>query len=271
MKKFFIAIAKAIILLALYFVINMAVGFIITGIVLLSYSEPLNMMQAMLLMAEISIANNMLILIITNAVTLVLLFVLVKVLKHSFKEEAWLKKVFVPKLALPFIGGIGLCLLIVGVLSLIPREITADYESASTGVMLQGSPILAAIAAYIVAPVFEEFFFRGFIFGSLKKGMNVWVAAVLQAVIFGAMHGPDPIWMAYSFVTGFLLALVAIRFDSIIASIIMHFGFNLTNLFSYSFYTSEVAFYVVPVLGACIVAVTGVLIWMFTRKPKIYS
>jgi uncharacterized protein len=54
----------------------------------------------------------------------------------------------------------------------------------------------AAIFVCVVAPIAEEFFFRGFIFGALRRwhieiaGRNVgtWVAAILTGILFGLAH-----------------------------------------------------------------------------------
>jgi membrane protease YdiL (CAAX protease family) len=44
------------------------------------------------------------------------------------------------------------------------------------------------VMAGIVAPVTEELLFRGVIFRGLASRMNVWVAMVLQGVVFGCAH-----------------------------------------------------------------------------------
>lgn len=44
------------------------------------------------------------------------------------------------------------------------------------------------VLAAVIAPVFEEFLFRGFLFTSLKSRTNVWVAALISSLIFAGMH-----------------------------------------------------------------------------------
>jgi uncharacterized protein len=54
----------------------------------------------------------------------------------------------------------------------------------------------AAIFVCVVAPIAEEFFFRGFIFGALRRwhiqiagrDIGTWVAAVLTGILFGLAH-----------------------------------------------------------------------------------
>jgi membrane protease YdiL (CAAX protease family) len=53
------------------------------------------------------------------------------------------------------------------------------------------SALLATLAGVFVigvAPVAEEFFFRGFIFQALRKSWGVWLAAPASGLIFGAVH-----------------------------------------------------------------------------------
>ncbi len=54
----------------------------------------------------------------------------------------------------------------------------------------------AAVFVCVVAPIAEEFFFRGFIFGALRRwhvtiagrDVGVWVAAILTGILFGLAH-----------------------------------------------------------------------------------
>lgn len=62
-----------------------------------------------------------------------------------------------------------------------------------------GDSALAAVAAGVLivgaAPISEEVFFRGFMFGGLRRRLPLWAAAVISAAVFGALHytGPDSI------------------------------------------------------------------------------
>jgi uncharacterized protein len=50
--------------------------------------------------------------------------------------------------------------------------------------------ILAVVLIAGLAPIAEEIFFRGFLFGGLRKRFPLWPAAILAGVIFGAIHAP---------------------------------------------------------------------------------
>ena len=45
------------------------------------------------------------------------------------------------------------------------------------------------LAAIVIAPICEEVFFRGYLFGGLLRGMNVWLATIVSALLFTLVHG----------------------------------------------------------------------------------
>lgn len=48
--------------------------------------------------------------------------------------------------------------------------------------------VIGAILVIVVAPVIEEFFFRGFFFASLRSRMRLWPAALIAGAVFGFLH-----------------------------------------------------------------------------------
>lgn len=48
--------------------------------------------------------------------------------------------------------------------------------------------VLSAALTCVVAPIGEEFLFRGFIFTALRNWRGVWPAALITGVLFGAVH-----------------------------------------------------------------------------------
>ena len=89
---------------------------------------------------------------------------------------------------------------------------------------------IAFFSILIVAPLFEEFLFRGLIMGELKKIMRPWAAILIQAVIFGVAHG----FLFQSVFTGFLgilLGIVYHRTKNIFATAFCHSIFNITSSF----------------------------------------
>jgi membrane protease YdiL (CAAX protease family) len=51
-----------------------------------------------------------------------------------------------------------------------------------------GDLIAVAICVCVLAPLAEEFFFRGFIFGALRNWRGPWLSAVITGLLFGGAH-----------------------------------------------------------------------------------
>lgn len=51
----------------------------------------------------------------------------------------------------------------------------------------QTAPIFV-ISAMVVAPIFEELFFRGMVFPAIAKRLGLWAGIVLSALVFGLVH-----------------------------------------------------------------------------------
>ena len=95
----------------------------------------------------------------------------------------------------------------------------AKYAPISTIALLAG--------AVLIAPICEEIFFRGFLFGGLLHRMSFWPAALLSAFLFGLAHG-DVGSFAVLFVFGVVLAFVRWRTGSIWPGIVIHAANNAT-------------------------------------------
>lgn len=48
--------------------------------------------------------------------------------------------------------------------------------------------VFSVLLVVVVAPMVEEFFFRGYLFPALRTSMNPWLAAVIAGAVFGAIH-----------------------------------------------------------------------------------
>ncbi len=85
--------------------------------------------------------------------------------------------------------------------------------------------ILTGIAVVFMAPIAEEIFFRGFVFGGLRRYLNLPIAGVISGTLFALAHGDPGLIVPFGAV-GFVLAFVYERTGSLYASIGVHFVFN---------------------------------------------
>lgn len=85
--------------------------------------------------------------------------------------------------------------------------------------------LLGAVLAVIAAPIGEEIFFRGFLFGSLRGRLGFAAAAAISAAMFALVHG-QPLLIAVMFFVGLALAWIYERRGSLLAPIGAHAMFN---------------------------------------------
>lgn len=132
-----------------------------------------------------------------------------------------------------FAAGFGFGMFVSGLLSVLPlpEETINEYaEQSSSVVSGTGTEfIISLLFAFAVAPIVEEFFYRGFILSELSRNMNRTISAVLASLLFAAAHG-HIYWMIYAFVMGLLFSYMALEYRNIAYTIPMHIGFNSTSL-----------------------------------------
>ncbi|KQV51112.1 MULTISPECIES: CPBP family intramembrane glutamic endopeptidase [unclassified Duganella] len=78
--------------------------------------------------------------------------------------------------------------------------------------------------AVLAAPVFEEFIFRGQVFGGLRRSLPAWQAMAASAALFAVIH--PPLAMAPVFVLGLCTAIAAERSRSLLAPMLTHALYN---------------------------------------------
>jgi membrane protease YdiL (CAAX protease family) len=87
----------------------------------------------------------------------------------------------------------------------------------------------------VVAPICEELFFRGLLYRVLRARMSMWIAAVIDGVLFGLVHGSLIIVPILAFL-GVVLCYVYERTGTLYAVIAIH---ALNNMISYGVTTDD--------------------------------
>jgi membrane protease YdiL (CAAX protease family) len=106
----------------------------------------------------------------------------------------------------------------------LPKELGVSNSSAAL--------IAASIFVCVIAPIVEEFFFRGFLFGALRRlriefagrQLGTWVAAIVVGILFGLAHlGSAPLhYLIPLGFLGFVLCLLRWRTRSLYPCIALH-------------------------------------------------
>lgn len=142
--------------------------------------------------------------------------------------------------------GFGLCILMNFMISFLPfpAEWIEQYEEQASW-LIEDSAVSLFFATVIFAPLAEELIFRGLVYTRFKRGlpqrrMGVFAAALISAVIFGALHG-TLLQLFYTVPMGLLLCFVYDRYGSLWASVLVHMAFNLCS-FIMSYYVIDTVF-----------------------------
>jgi len=88
--------------------------------------------------------------------------------------------------------------------------------------------VMAGILAVIAAPVAEETFFRGFLFGGLVKRLGVFGAALASGFLFSLAHAQPTTLIPFTFI-GMVLAWSYVYTGSLWTNIGAHLVFNLIS------------------------------------------
>ena len=98
----------------------------------------------------------------------------------------------------------------------LPDELGADESTAALVAVL--------LLVTVLAPIAEEFFFRGFFFTALRSWRGPWIAAAITGIVFGAIHlGSSEIEFIVPLMAfGFVLCMLYWRTGSLLPPIALH-------------------------------------------------
>jgi CAAX protease family protein len=131
-----------------------------------------------------------------------------------------------------FVGGISYYVVTAVYQSIVQLHGT-DKLPSELGVGTSTAALIgAAVFVCVIAPIAEEFFFRGFIFGALRRwhieiagrDMGPWVAAVITGILFGLAHtgsAASQYLIPLGFL-GFMLCLVRWKTGSLYPCMALH-------------------------------------------------
>lgn len=144
----------------------------------------------------------------------------------------WLLAAVPIMLALQFVGGV--------IASILSKELHVPSNTQACLVQsgYSAAPALAILAIAVVAPVVEETFFRGLLFGSLRAKLGFWLAMPISALLFSLAHIPSVgllgaiTLLPVLFLAGCVLAFLYEKTHSLYPSIVAHMTFNLLGVIS---------------------------------------
>lgn len=100
------------------------------------------------------------------------------------------------------------------------KQTTLEDLGAGNGAAMT---VLIGVLVVGVAPVVEEFFFRGFFYGALRSQLTFLPAALLAGLVFGGVHAPTGLEAVPPLIAlGFALCLSYEATGSIVPAIVLH-------------------------------------------------
>ncbi|WP_408608259.1 CPBP family intramembrane glutamic endopeptidase [Aquimarina spinulae] len=102
-------------------------------------------------------------------------------------------------------------------------------ESSNLSVLYRGISVL------IIAPIFEEFFFRKFLFREVLKKHSLTLSILVSSICFSLIHLPSYRNLLPTFIFGIIACLIYNKTNNIFYTIILHFLTNLSWLLLVSY------------------------------------
>ena len=151
----------------------------------------------------------------------------------TFREKIKLvkgKRSFVSVFVIPALIGLVFAWIsawLVAMRSVQPDTPLSDILDANTSL---AAIIFFVALAVILAPLVEEIIFRGYFYRVLKQTSRQWIAIVVVALSFGALH-VDQYWGDWTAIVmvgilGFVLTLVRVWTGSVLSSATVHYFYN---------------------------------------------
>ena len=116
----------------------------------------------------------------------------------------------------------------------------APTDGSQIEILIKSRASLAAIILFgvVLAPIFEEMLFRGFLLPLLVRSAGPWLGISLTAVPFGLLHGAQSHWawqpVLLIGIAGIAFGYVRYKTGSTTAAFLMHSAYNATMFLGYT-------------------------------------
>lgn len=156
-------------------------------------------------------------------------FILIKSSKQSINKLVPFEKINGRLLTAMVFGGMAVCMIaqliatLFGInMSLFGIDIYSNTESYTRASVFDF--LMSALCTAVIPALVEEFAYRGLVLGVLRKHGDMF-AVISSAFLFGLLHG-NFVQIPFAFVVGLVLGYVRVKTDSMLPSVLIHFGNN---------------------------------------------
>jgi len=237
-------------------------------LVIVPYVFQLFMTKSPIPPEQYALENMTLILVISGVLTVVFCGLVLLLRRRNPLKHLEFKRISLRDSAVLILGGIGFSLLITGIMTLLQVDkIMSDPLTDQVYEMMSANTSMFLLAIAFAAPLYEEILFRGLILKELKDTVKMWAAIFVQALLFGLFHA-NLLQFSYTFPAGIFLGIIAYKYRSLWAPILIHLAWNTTSsVLALALPRTIKTEYFTLSLGIGFLLLTGVALYTFKTKP----
>ncbi len=154
------------------------------------------------------------------------------------------------------------------------HEMFPTYVDVADQVIYSQPAWLIFVTVGIVAPLAEEFIFRGLLFCRMKDWMKPWLAIILSGLLFGAYHG-NVVQFIYAFFMGMIFAIIYHKTGTLWTTVVAHMTANFWSVLGYGYvskYAQTIEYGTWMVIGVsaflCIIPTCWLIFHKNNKKVK---
>ena len=215
--------------------------------------------------------NLTLTVIVSSIISFLIYWGIIKLRKQELSSACSFKKFDYSQIPVLMVLGFSLQYLFQGLIQIFGLDkLFPEHEALIKLIFEGGSPLMIILSVIILAPFIEEVLFRGLIINELKGKMPFVLVIIIQALIFGLIHG-NWLQIAYASILGILLGLISTWSRSVWPAIILHISMNGTPFLSELLWDStqieqSVSDYRIPVTVTSGVLVIAIMYFIYKKK-----
>lgn len=172
--------------------------------------------------------DNLLSTLIADIMFVLVAMLLIKLSKQSIKAKLKINKITLKTIVTVILIALALNFVFQSTQFLFPESMRGELASEMDTDLSGVKSFIGFITVVIIAPFSEEILFRGLILGELAKCFNMHIAIILQAVLFGVMHG-NIIWAVIAFLSAVLYGYFIRKYENIFTPVAGHMSVNLLS------------------------------------------
>ena len=172
--------------------------------------------------------DNLLSTLIADIMFVLVAMLLIKLSKQSIKAKLKINKITLKTIVTVILIALALNFVFQSTQFLFPESMRGELASEMDTDLSGVKSFIGFITVVIIAPLTEEILFRGLILGELAKCFNMHIAIILQAVLFGVMHG-NIIWAVIAFLSAVLYGYFIRKYENIFTPVAGHMSVNLLS------------------------------------------